>query len=187
MRWPSPFGIEWSVATPGTERKGGKGTSDKPIRLKTWRCAAILDPDHMDSSSRSQPGRSAPNAAPRREAASREASGLRGLIRRTSAFYARRRLAVGIVLAALAMTDLIITIACPSTYRATATVLVESPRLPEDVKPLVPSVQDRLGQLKGLALSDEELGQLAADCPRLARPPILHIFEGGASSTNQKH
>lgn len=133
--------------------------------------------------SRSQ-GRSAPSGdAPASH--HKEATGLRGLIRRTSAFFARRHLAFGIVFGALAVTDLVVTVSCPSTYRATATVLVETARLPEDVKPLVPSVQGRLASLTGLTLSDQELARLAVLCPRLAKPRILHVFEGGASSPIQ--
>jgi uncharacterized protein involved in exopolysaccharide biosynthesis len=110
---------------------------------------------------------------------------MQGLIRRSSAFLSRRRVALALVLGALVLTDLIVTLSCPSTYRAKATVTVESSRLPDDLLPLVPSVQGRIDRLTGLALSEGLLNEIALACPRLARPRILHVFEGGASSPVQ--
>src|SRR4051812_28421107 len=138
-------------------------------------------------SSRSQTGRPAESGAngPQRFARQTEAPGARGLIRRGSAFFRRRRAAFAIVFFALVFTDLLVTLTCPSTYRATATVIVEPARLPEDVKPLVPSVQERIGRLTGLALADQHLAELARTCPRLAQSRVLRVFEGGSISPVQ--
>src|SRR2546421_12245547 len=121
----------------------------------------------MDSKT-AQAGRSASGGSngPQKPARATDAPGLRGLIRRSSTFFARRRLALGVVLSGLVLTDLVVTLSCPSTYRATATVTVEPARLPDDVKPLVPSVQERIGRLSGLALSEQLLSDVARVCPR---------------------
>ncbi len=81
---------------------------------------------------------------------------------------------------------MIVAIAWPDSYRVTATVAVEPARLPDDVKPLVESsIQDRIERLCRVTVSDALLGEIARNCPRLARPRFLHVFEGGASSPQE--
>src|SRR5579883_1595301 len=122
---------------------------------------------------------------PRQQAAP-ESGGVRGGIRRTSAFFRRRRIAFGLVLSGLVLTTTLVAIAWPDSYRVTATVAVEPARLPDDVKPLVESsIQDRIERLCRLTVSDTMLGEIARNCPRLARPRFLHVFEGGASSPQE--
>ncbi len=141
----------------------------------------------MDSSRShaGRPGESGANGSQKSAPRDGEATGFRGLIRRGSAFFERRRVALAIVFGALVLTDVTVTLSLPASYRATATVTVEAARLPEDLKPLVPSVQERIGRLTGLALSDQHLSELARECPRLAQSRVLRLFEGGPSSPVQ--
>jgi hypothetical protein len=100
----------------------------------------------------------------------RESARLRQAIRRAGLFLSRRRAVLGMVLGSLVLVDLVTAYAWPSTYRATATIAVEPARLPDDVKSLVPSIQERIGRLAGIALSDSALLADAAGAPALAQP-----------------
>src|SRR5450631_1217250 len=76
--------------------------------------------------------------------AARESSRLRLAIRRVGFFLSRRRAVLGMVLGGFVLIDFIAVLSWPSTYRATATIAVEPARLPDDVKSLVPSIQERI-------------------------------------------
>src|SRR2546421_10028027 len=118
----------------------------------------------MDSA-RAHSGRSGNGAPGNQRTRERDASGIRGLVRRTHTFFARRRVAFGIVFSALVMTDVIVACSVPATYRATAAVAVEPARLPDEVHPLVPTVQGRIATITARATSDDALAHLAKTDP----------------------
>src|SRR5262245_38703334 len=99
-----------------------------------------------------------------------DGSSLRGLIRRTSGLFARRRVVLLTTLGGLLLADALVALSVAAEYRSTASIAVEPARLPDGVAPVAPSVQKRLEQLTTLATEEPAFLAELAQARHLAHP-----------------